>query len=146
LQKSFGSSVVNRSSSAAAKRLSTFVDLKGNWSRIPTGGIEMHFDEVTLCFKLTHSPRYQELQEHFVGIVQLSDPQIVTDFLRAHPMHIDTMLTLSDVFKINREISSSGEIVERALFTLERAFHPSFLAAVAEGDFVKWGIAFLFPL
>ena len=137
LQKSFGSSVVNRSSSTAAKRVSTFVDLKGNWNRIPTGGIEMHFDEAKSCFQLIHSARYQELQEHFVEIVQLSDPQILTDFLRAHPVHIDTMLTLSDVFKINREISSSAEFVERALFTLERAFHPSFLAAVAEGDFAK---------
>ena len=46
--------------------------------------------------------------------------------MNVHPYHIDTLLQLSDVCKLNENLQMAAELIARALFCLECALHPSF--------------------
>lgn len=43
-----------------------------------------------------------------------------------YPYHVDTLLQLSELCKLSEDLQMSAEFTERALYSLESAFHPSF--------------------
>lgn len=43
-----------------------------------------------------------------------------------HPYHVDALLQLSDLFRLSEDFSTAAELVEKALYCLECAFHPAF--------------------
>lgn len=48
------------------------------------------------------------------------------------PNHVDTMIQLSDIFKLSDDLQMAAELIERAIYSLESAFHPLF--NVAKGN------------
>ena len=50
--------------------------------------------------------------------------------LNTYPFHIDAMLQLSDICKMGEDVQMATELIERALFAMESAFHPLFNLAV----------------
>lgn len=45
------------------------------------------------------------------------------------PYHVDTMIQVSDIFKLSDDLAMAAELIERALYSLESAFHPLFNVA-----------------
>lgn len=43
-----------------------------------------------------------------------------------HPYHIDSLIQLSDICRMSEDPQMATELIERALYILESAFHPSF--------------------
>jgi len=53
--------------------------------------------------------------------------------LQHNPYHISTLLQVSEIAKQERDHATSGDLLERALFSLGRAVHSTFPKALAEG-------------
>ena len=109
-------------------------------------------DVVGSWFTYDHSPTYQQVvimmmimivmtmmmmmmmqvQMSFLSAVESLNPDSIVAILNSHPMHIDSLLQLSDICKMGDDSAMAAEMVERALYALESAFHPCFNLASGE--------------
>lgn len=46
--------------------------------------------------------------------------------INSHPYHVDALLQLSELCRLSEDLPMAAELIERALYCLECAFHPSF--------------------
>jgi len=77
-------------------------------------------------FTLTHSQEYQDTQRRFLAAVDSLNPNSIVGILNTSPAHIDSLLQLSDICKMGEDQAMAAELIERALYFIEAAFHPLF--------------------
>ncbi|XP_026473372.1 transcription factor 25 isoform X2 [Ctenocephalides felis] len=78
----------------------------------------------TFCF--THGPSYQQTQKKFLEAVESLNPENIVNIINQQPYHVDALLQLSDLCKMSEDLAVASELIERALYGLEMAFHPLF--------------------
>eukprot|EP00116_Pleurobrachia_bachei_P002680 sb/3462942/ len=107
-----------------------FSNPKSNWPPMKKCGIQMVVEKESggiTYFKYVHSKaNYQGLQQMFWRASRLADPHAVQRVLQLHPYHIDTLLHLSEVCRISDDSQTAADLLNRAMFCLEKAFHPNF--------------------
>ena len=107
---------------------------KPNWPNATKTGLGMKFIESDKSgnqfFTFEHSPAYQEVQHRFLKAVDSLNPEFIVSILNDHPFHVDSLLQLSDICKMGEDLQMSSELIERALYSMESAFHPLFNLAV----------------
>lgn len=150
LQRTFGSkktapstrslhaSVRNNAAKFGANLL---VDARPQWVHLPRPAIEMHIvkndagsvDDGTSVFAFEHGAKYRSLQLKFIEVAETNDPSLLTDLLHLNPQHIDCLLALSDVCRVTGDAATAADLVERALWGLQRVLHPLFVVRCAEG-------------
>ena len=112
------------------KRSRVLVTPRDSWPRMVRTGIQMiHVDTAAngdMVFQFTHSPQYQEVQLTFLRAVSSFNPDNISAILRNSPYHIDSLLQLSEVFKMSGDTQTAADFVERALYCSECGFHPLF--------------------
>merc|ERR1719315_151808 len=136
MKRIFGSRVVASESSRHKKtrgrphhRSSILVTPKPSWPSAARSGLSMRpvdSNQGGSWFTLDHSPTYQAVQMRFLSAVDSLNPDQIVALLNVHPMHIDSMLQLSDICKMGEDSAMASELVERTLYALEAAFHPCF--------------------
>jgi hypothetical protein len=137
MRRIFGTRVVQNEAMARARkargrphvRPSLLVTAKPTWPSASRTGLSMRpiaSDSPGQWFTLDHSPQYQAVQLRFLAAVESLNPDQIVALLNAHPMHIDSMLQLSDICKMGEDTAMAAELVERTLYALEAAFHPCF--------------------
>lgn len=102
---------------------------KSTWPRFSKTGIAMRLIESTRgvqSFTFEHSREYQQVQFKFLDAVESMDPNNIVLLLQMNPYHIDSLLQLSDMCRIQEDQEMARDFIERALFSLECAFHPVF--------------------
>lgn len=135
----------NRGLAALALRRNIFVQGKESWPSGSSGGLSMEIVEKrpdgTVEYAFVHNQSYQAVQEQFHRCVGMMDPERMIALLRENPYHVATLLQVSEIAKQERDHSTSGDLLERALFALGRAVHSSFSKSIAEGkarlDFLR---------
>lgn len=105
-------------------------------------------------FTYEHSLNYQQIQMKFLEAVESLHPDYIVvgtirveltlrsritisnklipflqNIINNHPYHVDALLQLSDLCKLSDDLSMAAEFIQRALYSLECAFHPSFVIA-----------------
>ncbi|XP_014262295.2 transcription factor 25 [Cimex lectularius] len=111
------------------------VSPKDYWYQIEKPGLSMKLVETkngVQYFSYEHSLSYQEVQMRFLDAVESLNPEFIMRIINSHPYHVDALLQLSDICKLSEDLSMATELVQRALYCLECAFHPSF--SVASGN------------
>ncbi|XP_071746131.1 ribosome quality control complex subunit TCF25 isoform X2 [Lepeophtheirus salmonis] len=107
---------------------------KSNWPKPGKTGLMMKFlkseDDGAQYFTFDHNEEYRMVQLKFFEAVDSLHPDFIVQLLHEHPYHIDTMLQLSNICKMSENTDMATELVERALFAMESAFHPLFNLAV----------------
>eukprot|EP00126_Sphaerothecum_destruens_P004006 Sdes_comp17868_c0_seq1m7135 len=138
IKKIFGSHVLERSSNPIrknrnfrSKRPTQLVQYKESWPLFENPGLFMipiQANESLLgascssvCslsgeFRFQHSESYAKIQKQFMVAVNSLEPLHIQSILNAHPYHIDSLLQISEVFKINGDTSMADECIERALY------------------------------
>lgn len=99
-----------------------------NWI-ILSLGISMRYVEQTgnvQMFAYEHSAAYQAVQRDFLAAVESLNPDNVVAIINAHPYHVDALLQLSELCRMSEDLPMAADLVERALYALECAFHPLF--------------------
>jgi tetratricopeptide (TPR) repeat protein len=120
-----------------AHRRNVFMQGKEEWPGASSGGLSMEWIRDNSSFEkkynIMHDKYYQETQFEFLQCVQTMEPQNLISLLRLKPYHIATLLQVSEIAKVQGDHSVSGDLLERALFTIGRSVHSSFSVAVREG-------------
>jgi len=110
-------------------RTSWLVTPKENWKPASKTGLSMKLlenkDGISQ-FTFEHLPSYQEVQFKFMDAVNSLDHNNIVALLNDYPNHIDSLLQLSEVCKINEDHQMAAELIERALYIFERSFHTLF--------------------
>ncbi|XP_062997039.1 ribosome quality control complex subunit TCF25 [Elgaria multicarinata webbii] len=102
---------------------------KNTWPRHSKTGISMALLETkrgVQHFAFEHHREYQQVQFKFLDAVESMDPNNLVLLLQMNPSHVDSLLQLSDVCRMQEDQEMARDLVERALYTLECAFHPMF--------------------
>ncbi|XP_061670563.1 transcription factor 25 [Syngnathoides biaculeatus] len=102
---------------------------KESWPRFSRPGISMTLLESkdgVQYFTFEHSRDYQQVQFKFLDAVESMDPNNIVALLQLNPYHVDSLLQLSDVCRIQDDQEMARDLIERALYTFECAFHPVF--------------------
>ncbi|KAM7406198.1 hypothetical protein PAMP_000591 [Pampus punctatissimus] len=102
---------------------------KESWPRFSRPGISMTLSQSkdgVQYFTFEHSRDYQQIQYKFLDAVESMDPNNIVALLQLNPYHIDSLLQLSDVCRIQEDQEMARDLIERALYSFECAFHPLF--------------------
>uniref|UniRef100_A0A8D2JJ24 Transcription factor 25 n=1 Tax=Varanus komodoensis TaxID=61221 RepID=A0A8D2JJ24_VARKO len=102
---------------------------KNTWPRQSKAGISMALLETkrgVQHFAFEHHREYQQVQFKFLDAVESMDPNNLVLLLQLNSSHVDSLLQLSDVCRMQEDQEMARDLVERALYTLECAFHPMF--------------------
>ncbi|MEQ2225745.1 Transcription factor 25, partial [Ilyodon furcidens] len=102
---------------------------KDSWPRFSRPGISMTLLDSKNgihCFTFEHNRDYQQVQFKFLEAVESMDPNNIVALLQLNPYHIDSLLQLSDVCRIQEDQEMARDLIERALYSFECAFHPLF--------------------
>ncbi|EMR08501.1 hypothetical protein PNEG_03326 [Pneumocystis murina B123] len=102
---------------------------KESWPPLLNTGISMdiidYIDGIGY-FKFTFSKTYQDIQRQFLNAVHSFDPNNLLMLLQYNPYHVDTLLQVSEILKLEGNHQDSIDLIERALYSLGRGFHPTF--------------------
>ncbi|KAK5746441.1 hypothetical protein LTR17_000821 [Elasticomyces elasticus] len=106
---------------AMALRRNIFIQGKEEWPVATGGGLGMEIEEKrsdgTVLYKFVHNKMYQDVQGQFEMCVESMDPQRL----------------VSEIAKQERDFTTSGDLLERALFSFGRAVHSTFSKNLAAG-------------
>ncbi|KAI5784741.1 transcription factor 25 [Geopyxis carbonaria] len=126
-----------------AGRKNPFVQAQDGWPNAGSGGLGMEIVSSTdgdfgheagvTEFAYVHNRAYQDVQRQFVMAVMSMDQNRLVLHLQHNPYHITTLLQVSDITHHQRDFAVSGELLERALFSLGRSLHSSFAPKLADG-------------
>ncbi|NWR00030.1 TCF25 factor, partial [Paradoxornis webbianus] len=102
---------------------------KNTWPRYSKTGITMQLLDTrrgVQHFTFEHHRDYQQVQFKFLDAVESMDPNNIVLLLQMNPYHVDSLLQLSDVCRMQEDQEMARDLIERALYSLECAFHPVF--------------------
>ncbi|KAG2470098.1 TCF25 factor, partial [Polypterus senegalus] len=102
---------------------------KNTWPRYSKPGISMKLLETkdgVHYFTFEHNREYQQAQFKFLDAVESMDPNNIVVLLQTNPYHIDSLIQLSDVCRVQEDQEMAKDLIERALYSFECAFHPVF--------------------
>ncbi|XP_074895875.1 ribosome quality control complex subunit TCF25 isoform X2 [Buteo buteo] len=102
---------------------------KNTWPRYSKTGITMQLVDTrrgVQYFTFEHHREYQQVQFKFLDAVESMDPNNIVLLLQMNPYHVDSLLQLSDVCRMQEDQEMARDLIERALYSLECAFHPVF--------------------
>ncbi|WPH02208.1 Hypothetical protein R9X50_00506300 [Acrodontium crateriforme] len=120
-----------------ALRRNLFIQGKEEWPVATAGGLAMEIEDKradgTILYRFTHNTAYQSVQSQFQQCVESMDPNRLVVLLQHNPYHISTLLQVSEIAKQERDPATSGDLLERALFSFGRAVHSTFSKSIAEG-------------
>ncbi|KAI9815077.1 MAG: hypothetical protein M1827_002920 [Pycnora praestabilis] len=118
-------------------RRNIFIQGKEEWPRATAGGLGMEIVEKgtggITQYKFVHNGTYQDVQRQFSTCVESMDPNRMVQLLQYNPYHISTLLQVSEIAKQERDHTTSGDLLERALFSFGRSVHSTFSANLAQG-------------
>jgi hypothetical protein len=118
-------------------RRNIFIQGKEEWPVATGGGLGMEVVEKnadgTVEYRYVHNRAYQDVQSQFESCVASMDPNRLVVLLQHNPYHISTLLQVSEIAKQESDHATSGDLLERALFSLGRAVHSTFAKNLAEG-------------
>ncbi|WVQ85913.1 hypothetical protein IAT38_008081 [Cryptococcus sp. DSM 104549] len=88
-------------------------------------------------FTFEHAGVWREVERQFMGAVQSHDPNQLMALLSVYPWHVDTLLQMSEVYRLQSDIGAASDYAERALYAFDRCLLPSFnvLSGASRLDF-----------
>ncbi|OCK74744.1 DUF654-domain-containing protein [Lepidopterella palustris CBS 459.81] len=118
-------------------RRNIFIQGKEEWPRATSGGLGMEVVEKrrdgTVEYRFVHNKSYQDIQRQFETCVASMDPNRMIQLLQFNPYHISTLLQVSEIAKQERDHATSGDLLERALFSFGRSVHSTFAHNISQG-------------
>ncbi|KAK7080392.1 Transcription factor 25 [Halocaridina rubra] len=135
MKRIFGSRIVQanenkrRGRVGRSARSTWIVQGQAHWAQYPKAGISMSVVESTpsyQVFKYVHSASYQQFQFKFLEAVESLNPENIMTLLNREPFHVDTLLQVSEIFRLGDDSAMAAQLIERALYVLESSAHPLF--------------------
>ncbi|KAE8541405.1 hypothetical protein D1P53_002764 [Cryptococcus gattii VGV] len=77
-------------------------------------------------FTFEHVGVWRQIERQFMGAVQSHDPNQLMALLQVYPWHVDTLLQMSEVYRLQSDIGAASDYAERALYAFDRCLMPAF--------------------
>ncbi|KAL1410047.1 hypothetical protein Q8F55_004049 [Vanrija albida] len=77
-------------------------------------------------YTFDHSPAWREVERQFLGAVRSHDPNELMALLQVYPWHVDTLLQMSEMYRLQSDIGAASDFAERALYAFDRCLVPGF--------------------
>jgi hypothetical protein len=88
-------------------------------------------------YTFKHSPAWREIERQFLGAVQshgrtrhliylTPDPNQLMALLQVYPWHVDTLLQMSEVYRLQSDIGAASDYADRALYAFDRCLATGF--------------------
>lgn len=139
LKRIFGSKTVQAEENKQRSKRRTghlkktwLVSLRDSWLPFAKTGLAMTLDNSMESqggiqyFIYEHGSSYRQAQMKFIQAVESSDHENIISMVHQHPYHVDALIQLSELCKLSEDLATAAQLIERALYTLEYAFHPLF--------------------
>jgi hypothetical protein len=123
-------------------RSNTIVNKKDNWPEFKKLGLSMSIvetkqigntDNKIIEFTFNHNKEYQTIQHAFLDAVESMDHNNIMGILQICPYHIDSLIQLSDVSRMQDDTQIAAILIERALFAIQNSFHSLFNITTKSG-------------
>lgn len=96
------------------------------WTRVTSALVELRLERLydhqlygSAAFRLAPLDSYDAQFEEFCELVEMGDIDLIYEFARKHPLHVDALLVVSDFMRIS-SASDALELTERAVYILEK--------------------------
>ncbi|KAK7863009.1 hypothetical protein R5R35_010760 [Gryllus longicercus] len=133
IKRIFGSKVIGsenrrRNRSRVHIKSSWLVNPKENWPPLGKTGLSMRHERTNAncSFAFVHNADYQKIQRKFLQAVNSFNQENIAAIAYTSPYHVDALIQLSDLYKLTDDLQTAADLNERALYSLESAFHPLF--------------------
>ncbi|OLL22115.1 Transcription factor 25 [Neolecta irregularis DAH-3] len=126
LRRFFGARVIE---GKRRGRVRALVQPDDTWTRIFRGGMTMDLlktEGAIAYFLFNYSHAYRDQQRQFLLCARSYDPSLIMDLMRMFPFHVDTCLQAAEISRHQGSHEQAREMIERALYTFDRALHPMF--------------------
>eukprot|EP00047_Mylnosiga_fluctuans_P021535 m.105869 g.105869 ORF g.105869 m.105869 type:complete len:636 (-) comp8930_c0_seq2:1187-3094(-) len=138
MKRMFGAEAMRRDAAAPPShrrvvRKTVISTPRVQWPPIARAGIHMEqlpsagADSV---FQITHSQSYQSLEMQYFRALQTLDPAAFSVILHQYPYHVNSLLQFSEIYRMNGDMQTAHDFVERAIYCFEINFHPLFNPAL----------------
>ena len=122
----------------ASTTRSTLVQPKDSWPPLRAKHVGLAMECVGVeghvkTFRFVRDAAGADADAAYQRAVASHDPNNLHALLQYWPWHVDALCALSDVYHYAGEGSKSAELLERALYAMEGAWHPWFVGCVADG-------------
>ncbi|ACO67285.1 predicted protein [Micromonas commoda] len=123
---------------ASTQTRSTLVQPKDSWPPLRAKHVGLAMECVGVeghvkTFRFVRDTAGADADAAYQRAVASHDPNNLHALLQYWPWHVDALCALSDVYHYAGEGSKSAELLERALYAMEGAWHPWFVGCVADG-------------
>ena len=123
---------------ASTQTRSTLVQPKDSWPPLRAKHVGLAMECVGVeghvkTFRFVRDAAGADADAAYQRAVASHDPNNLHALLQYWPWHVDALCALSDVYHYAGEGSKSAELLERALYAMEGAWHPWFVGCVADG-------------
>ena len=128
----------NQGAKLASTTRSTLVQPKDSWPPLRAKSVGLAMECVGVeghlkTFRFVRDTAGADADAAYQRAVASHDPNNLHALLQYWPWHVDALCALSDVYHYAGEGSKSAELLERALYAMEGAWHPWFAGCVADG-------------
>lgn len=86
----------------------------------------------TYCYM--HSETYKTIQRLYEECQATLDPNAIAALLQRYPWHVDSLLTMADLYRSMGENAYADELMDRCLYVLELAWPSTLVAALTSGQ------------
>ncbi|CAJ0574055.1 unnamed protein product, partial [Mesorhabditis spiculigera] len=108
------------------------VKAKMNWPPPRSIGLSMEVDTEAdqipdvKYFKFTHNQNYEKTERLCWIAESTMNPELVNEILAATSYHLNSLLIMANVFRMQEDWTQSNDCIERGIFFCEQSFHPVF--------------------
>ncbi|KAK6728640.1 hypothetical protein RB195_005966 [Necator americanus] len=106
-----------------------FVKQKYNWPPVRSIGLSMELDREegeVKWFKFVHNAYYEKLERVCWVAEDSFDPSIIEQILVENPYHLNSLLLLANVFRMQEDTTQSCDVIERGIFYCEQSMSCTF--------------------
>nr|CDJ80273.1 Basic helix-loop-helix domain containing protein [Haemonchus contortus] len=134
LGKSFKMEATSSSnrSHRSAHSVGKLVKHKNTWPPIRSIGLSMELDHEAgqeKWFKFVHNAHYEQLERLCWVAEDSLDHRIIEEILTDNPYHLNSLLLLANIFRMQEDITQSCDLIERGIFYCEQAMASTFHAS-----------------
>lgn len=72
-------------------------------------------------FTYKYTQIYDHIEQEYLSVIQMQNPQLISQFVRMYPYHVNGCLALSYLLETQADYNDAQLLIKRALYTLEQS-------------------------
>ncbi|WKX92521.1 hypothetical protein Q1695_010504 [Nippostrongylus brasiliensis] len=129
LARNFKEATASNRSHRGFHGVGKIVKQKNTWPPIKSIGLSMELDREeggVKWFKFVHNTQYERLERMCWAAEDSLDHSLIEEILASNPYHLNSLLLLANVFRMQEDITQSCDMIERGLHYCQQSMASQF--------------------